>query len=152
MTKRILVVVAVAVLMCFASTAYAAGVGLIPKALGTEGNPKKATSRGTDLSGGVPSNIAGLAGYALFGEGAGAAAAVTYSHTFRRVPVRSRVLELRYGLLGGVSVAGEEVEPLIGGYIEAEVENLAGLVLVVRPDSGVVVNPGVKVNLVGWTF
>jgi hypothetical protein len=103
-------------------------------------------------SGPLPSQILGLEGYALWGKNAGAAAGVTYKHRFASVPVGTRKIRLRYGLLGGVSTAGTSTQPLIGGFVEAEAEGLAGLVLVIRLDDGVYVNPGLKVNLVSVSF
>ena len=100
----------------------------------------------------LPSQIVGLEGYSLWGKNAGAAAAVSYKHTLTSVPVGSRQVCLRYGLLGGVSVASDNARALVGGFVEAEVEGLAGVVLVVRLDDGVYVNPGFKVNLISVSF
>jgi hypothetical protein len=100
----------------------------------------------------LPSQIVGLEGYALWGKNAGAAAAVTYKHRFASVPVGAKKLRLRYGIIGGVSTGGDVTKPLVGAFVEAEAEGLAGVVLVLRCDDGVYVNPGIKVNLLSVSF
>ena len=103
-------------------------------------------------SGPLPSRIVGLEGYALWGKNAGAAAAVTYKHRFASIPVGERKLRCRYGLIGGVSLAAENARGLVGGFLEVEAEGLAGAVLIVRLDDGVYVNPGLKVNVLSFSF
>ncbi len=100
----------------------------------------------------LPSRIIGLEGYALWGRNAGAAAAVTYKHRFASVPIGDRKLRCRYGFIGGLSVAGDTAQRLVGGFVEAEAEGLVGIVLVVRFDDGVYVNPGLKVNVLSVSF
>lgn len=131
------------------SGAQADVFGLGPTLAG-KGPALVAEQRGA--SGPLPSRIVGLEGYALWGHNAGAAAAVTYKHRFASVPVGGAEVRCRYGFIGGLSVAGDTARGLVGGFVEAEAEGIAGVVLVVRLDDGVYVNPGLKVNVWSVSF
>lgn len=114
------------------------GPGLVAEQRGAEGP--------------LPSQIIGLEGYALWGHNAGAAAAVTYKHRIGSTPIGDRSIRWRCGLIGGLCVAADNARGLIGGFVEAEAEGLVGIVLVVRFDDGVYVNPGLKINLLSVSF
>ena len=123
--------------------------GLGPTLLG-EGPALVAEQRGA--AGPLPAQIVGLEGYALWGHNAGAAAAVTYKHRFASSAIGEKTIRWRYGLIGGFSVAADNARGLIGGFVEGEVEGLVGIVLILRFDDGVYVNPGIKVNVLSFSF
>lgn len=101
----------------------------------------------------VPSNIAGLEAYSLFGDGAGATAAVTWKRTYGHWMVRNYDMDFRAGILGGVVEAGTNLDAIYGAFLELEAARIGGIVLVVRADGGKLrVNPGFKVNLVSVSF
>ena len=112
--------------------------------------PLVAEQRGA--SGPLPSTIIGLESYSLFGRNAGAAGAVTFKRRFGSTPIGDRTLRWRYGAIAGLAVADETTNPLIGGFVECELEGLVGLVLVVRADDGVYANYGFKLNLLSVSF
>lgn len=122
--------------------------GLGPTLGGDE--PIVAGQRGA--SGPLPSRIVGLEGYSLWGKNAGAAAAVTYKHRFGSTPIGPRTIRWRYGLIGGLVSAEETTQVMYGGFIEGEIAGLAGVVLVIRADDGVYVNPGMMVNFLSVSF
>jgi len=138
-----------AVLCVRQAGAHADVFGLGPTLAG-KGPGLAAEQRGAE--GPLPSRIIGLEGYALWGRNAGAAAAVTYKQRFASVPIGDRKLRCRYGFIGGLSVAADTAQRLVGGFVEAEAEGLVGIVLVVRFDDGVYVNPGFKVNVLSLSF
>lgn len=147
---RHVLIVSFVVVFVLAGTAVDADVfGLGPTLLG-EGPALVAEQRGA--AGPLPTQIVGLEGYALWGHNAGAAAAVTYKHRFGSTPIGDRSIRWRYGLIGGLSVAADNARGLVGGFVEAETEGLVGIVLVLRFDDGVYVNPGIKVNVLSFSF
>jgi hypothetical protein len=148
MTMRYAMAVLI-IFVCAALPASADVFGLGPTLAG-KGPGLVVEQRGA--SGPLPSQIVGLKGYALWGKNAGAAAGVCYEHRFATVPAGDRKVRLRYGILGGVSVGEDTTRPLVGAFVEAEAEGLAGVVLVVRFDDGVYVNPGAMVNFVSVSF
>lgn len=132
-----------------AGTAQADVFGLAPTLAG-KGPALVAEQRGA--AGPLPAQIVGLEGYALWGHNAGAAAAVTYKHRFSSTPIGDKSIRWRYGLIGGLSVAADNARGIVGGFVEAETEGLVGIVLIVRFDDGVYVNPGIKVNVLSFSF
>lgn len=144
---RTFLVVMMLALLPMAACADVFGLG--PTLLG-EGPALVAEQRGA--AGPLPTQIVGLEGYALWGHNAGAAAAVTYKHRFSSTAVGDRSIRWRYGLIGGLSVAADNARGLVGGFVEAEAEGLVGIVLVVRFDDGVYVNPGFKINVLSFSF
>ena len=146
--RTVLVVVFVVALVFAALPASADVFGLGPTLAGQK--PLVAEQRGA--SGPLPSNIVGLQGYSLWGENAGAAAAVTFARRIGSTPIGDKSIRWRAGLLGGISTTDASTQALYGGFLEGEIEGLVGLVLVVRADDGVYVNPGFKVNFVAKSF
>lgn len=146
--RQVLVVIFVVALVFAALPAAADVFGLGPTLAGQK--PLVAEQRGA--SGPLPSSIVGLEGYSLFGENAGAAAAVTFKRRFGSTPIGDRSIRWRYGAIGGISVADEVVDPLFGGFVECELEGLVGLVAILRADDGVYGNFGFKLNLVSVSF
>ncbi len=132
--------------------AHADVFGLGPTVLGSSPSSNVKARGASESPGPLPSSIVGLEGYALWGKNAGAASAVTYKHQFASTRIGDRKLRWRYGLIGGLQVGGDHANALAGGFIEGEVEGLVGLVLIVRFDDGVYVNPGLKVNLLSTSF
>ena len=105
--------------------AHADVFGLGPTVLGRSPSSKVKARGASESRGTLPSSIVGLEGYALWGKNAGAASA---------------------------QVGGDDANALAGGFIEGEAEGLVGLVLIVRFDDGVYVNPGLRVNLLSVSF
>lgn len=105
-----------------------------------------------DATGPLPSNIAGLEGYSLWGRNAGAAAGVTFKRELGSTPIGDSRLRWRAGFIGGISTADDNSRLLYGGFIEAELDGLVGIILVARADDGVYLNPGLKVNLFSASF
>lgn len=98
----------------------------------------------------VPSTIVGLEGYSLFGKDAGAAAVLTGK---RQVGQWKAVQFNAGGLVGLAAPVASGDSALIFGVVgEAEAAKIGGIVLVLRADGGLRVNPGFKLNVVGWSF
>lgn len=146
--RRALILLFVVALMFAALPAAADVFGFGPTLAGQK--PLVAEQRGA--SGPLPSSIVGLEGYSLWGKNAGAAGAATYKWRFGSTPIGDRTLRWRAGIIGGIVTADEHTDALYGGFLEVEAEGLVGLVLVVRFDDGVYVNPGLKVNLISRSF
>lgn len=147
--RYVTVVLVVMFLYCAGVPAAFADVfGLGPTLGGNE--PIVAGQRGA--SGPLPSQIVGLQGYMLWGKNSGSAAAVTYKHRFASTPVVDRTIRWRYGFIGGLASADNVTKPMYGGFIEAEIEGLAGVVLVIRADDGFYVNPGAMINFLSVSF
>lgn len=130
-----------------AACAEARPVGLLA-ALSKE-SPKRLApaARGADLPTPVPSNIIGLESWALFGERAGAAAAVTLK---RRVGQWQQIDFHVGGLLG---ITDPEVDsPFVGGLIDATTHDIGGIALIPRWDGGFRLNYGVSLTLLGWNY
>lgn len=149
MRKTCVVIGLVVVFVLCAGVASADVFGLGPTLTG-KGPGIVVEQRGA--SGPLPSKIIGLEGYSLWGKNAGAAAGICYKHRFLSVPAGQRTVRLRYGVLAGLAVAANDTRPLLGVFAEAEAEGLAGIVLVVRFDDGIYVNPGLMVNFLSVSF
>jgi hypothetical protein len=147
--RQMYAVAGMIVVMLVVGGAASADVFGVGPSLGGK-KPLVAEQRGA--SGPLPSTILGLEGYALWGKNAGSAGAVTLKRRFGSTPIGSSTIRWRMGLIGGIEVEGSTTNPLYGGFIEGEMEGLVGLVLVVRADDGIYVNPGIKVNAlsVSW--
>jgi len=102
----------------------------------------------------VPSQIVGLETYSLYGDDAGAAAAVTWKRTIGHWQVKNYDLDLRGGIIGGVKFAGDDNgSSIYGVFGELEVARLGGIVLIARADGGKLrINPGFKLNLISASF
>jgi hypothetical protein len=164
MQTRLAVLVAVLVIgFTSAPSGRADSFGLIPAMSGKEKLTQKqirnraAEDRGVGtmaapvtVKRGVPSTIVGLEGYSLFGTDAGAAGVLTGK---KRVGQWNDV-QFNAGALVGVAApeADGSNALIFGGVLEAEALKFGGLVLVVRGDGGWRVNPGFKLNVVGWSF
>jgi hypothetical protein len=148
MTMRYAMAVLI-IFVCAALPASADVFGLGPTLAG-KGPGLVVEQRGA--SGPLPSQIVGLEGYALWGKNGGAAGAVNYRHRFASTPVGDRQIRWRYGILGGAVVADEVANPLLGPFVEGEVEGIAGVIVILRVDDGVYLNFGAKINFVSVSF
>lgn len=146
--RSMIVVVFVVALVFAALPASADTFGLGPAL----GGHKALVAEQRGASGPLPSNIVGLEGYSLWGKNAGAAAAATVKTRFGSTPIGDSSIRWRGGFIGGITAAESTTELMYGGFIEGEIDGLVGLVLVVRFDDGVYVNPGLKFNLVSISF
>lgn len=145
--RYVTVVLVVLVLLCVAPVC-ADVFGLGP----TLGGDTAIVAEQRGASGPLPSQIVGLEGYSLWGKNAGAAAAITYKHRFGSTPIGQQTIRWRYGLIGGLASGGETTSIMYGGFIEGEILGLAGVVLVIRADDGIYVNPGMMVNFLSVSF